>query len=89
MLDSLLDAEPGGLVRVNRGTDTNRLTDLITLMSNSIPKSGKQIFGMRKASKFNVPVWNEQAQKLNARYREAVSHWNISGGTREVVHLLS
>ena len=47
-----------------------------------ILKSGKQIFGMRKPSKFNVPGWNEQAKELNARYREAVSHWNIAGHCR-------
>ena len=34
------------------------------------------------ASKFNVPVWNERAKELNARYREAVSHWNIAGRPR-------
>ena len=28
--------------------------------------------------KFNVTGWNEQANELNARYREAVSHWNIA-----------
>ena len=37
---------------------------------------------MRKPSKFNVPGWNERATELNARYREAVSHWNISGSPR-------
>ena len=54
-LDSMLDAAPGGLLRVNRGVDTNRLTNLLTLISNVILKSGKQIFGMHKLSKFNVP----------------------------------
>ena len=47
-------------------------------MSNAILKSGKQIFGMRKPSIFNVPGWNERAKELNARYMEAVSHWNIA-----------
>ena len=51
-------------------------------MSNTIHKSGKQIFGIRKPSKFNVPEWNEGANELNARYREAVSHWNIAGRHR-------
>ena len=37
-------------------------------------KSGKDISGMQKPSKFNVPGWNERANDLNARYREAVSH---------------
>ena len=37
---------------------------------------------MRKPSKFNVPGWNERAKELNARYREAVSHWNITGRPR-------
>ena len=77
----MLDAAPGGLLRVNRGTDANRLTDFLTFMLNAIFKSGKQIFGMRKPSKFNEPGWNEQA-KLNARYRGAVSHWNILGCPR-------
>ena len=75
----MLDAAPGGLLRVNRGTDENRLTDLLTFMSNAILTSGKQIFGMRLPSKFNVPGWNERAKELNARYREAVSHWNSGG----------
>ena len=29
-----------------------------------------------------MPGWNERAKELNARYREAVSHWNISGHPR-------
>ena len=33
---------------------------------------------MQKPSKFNLPRWNELAKELNARYREAVSHWNIA-----------
>ena len=78
----MLDAAPGGLLRVNRGSDVNRLTDLLTFISNTILKSGKQIFGMRKPSKCNVPGWNERAKELNARYREAVSHWNIVGCPR-------
>ena len=51
----MLDAAPGGLLRVNRGSDVNRLTDLLTFLSNAILKSGKKIFGVRKPSKFNVP----------------------------------
>ena len=78
----MLAAAPGGLLRVNRGSDVNRLTDLLTFISNVILKSGKQIFWMRKPSKFNVPGWNERAQELNARYREAVSHWYIAGRPR-------
>ena len=81
-LDSLFDAAPAGLLRVNRGADANRLNDLLTFMSNAILKSGKEIFGMRKFSKFNVPGWNERAKELNAQYREAVSHWNIAGHPR-------
>ena len=34
------------------------------------------------ASKLNVPGWNERANELNARYREAVSQWNIAGRSR-------
>ena len=78
----MLDAAPRGLLQVNRGTDTNRHADLLTLMSNVILKSGKQIFAMRKPPKFNVPGWNERARELNARYREAVCHWNIMGRPR-------
>ena len=37
----MLDAAPEGLLRVNRGTDSNRLTDLLTIMSNAILKSRK------------------------------------------------
>ena len=81
-LDNMLVAAPGGLLRVNRGLDVNRLTYLLTFISNAILKSGKQIFGMRKPSKFNAPGWNERAKELNARYREAVSHWNIAGRPR-------
>ena len=39
-LDCMLDAAPGGLLRVNRGTDANRLTDLLKFMSIEIFKSG-------------------------------------------------
>ena len=46
----MLDAAPGGLLRVNRGSDVNRLTDLLTFISNAILKSGKEIFGMQKPS---------------------------------------
>ena len=45
-------------------------------------KSGKDIFGMQKPSKFNVPGWNERAKELNARYRKEVSYWNIAGCPR-------
>ena len=31
----MLDAAPGGLLRVNRWPDANRLTDLLTFMSNA------------------------------------------------------
>ena len=75
----MLDAAPWGLLRVNRGADANRLDDLLTFMLNEILKSGKDIFGMQKPSKFNVPGSNERANELNARYREAVSHCNIDG----------
>ena len=78
----MLGAAPSGLLRVNRGADANRLDDLLTFMSNSILKSVKNVFGMQKPSKFNVPLWNERAKELNARYREAVSHWNIAGRPR-------
>ena len=33
-LDNMLDTAPGGLLRVNRGMDVNRLTDLLTFISN-------------------------------------------------------
>ena len=71
----MLGTAPSGLLRVNRGADANRLDDLSTFMSNAILKSGKDIFWMQKPLKFNVPGWN-------ARYREAVSHWNIAGHPR-------
>ena len=71
----------GGLLRPNRGKDAYKLNDLLAFMSNAMLQSGKQIFGMRKPAKFNVPGWNEQAKKLNARYREAVCP--------EVIHLKS
>ena len=48
MVDCPLDAAPGGLLRVNRGTDANGLTDLLTFMSNAILKSSNQIFGILK-----------------------------------------
>ena len=51
-------------------------------MLNAILKSCKQIFGMRKPSKFNVPAWNERTKELNARCRDAGSHWNIAGSPR-------
>ena len=74
----MLDAAPAGLLRVNTGVDAKRLNDLLAFISNAILKRGKEIFGMWKPSKFNVPGWNERAKELNAQYREAVSHWNIA-----------
>ena len=62
-LDNMLSAAPGGLLWVNRGSDVNRLTDLVTFISNAILKSGRQIFWMRKPSKFNVPGSNERAKE--------------------------
>ena len=62
--------------------DANWLIDLLTFMSNAILKISKEIFWMWKPSKFNVPGFNEQVKKLNAQYREAVSHWNIAGCPR-------
>ena len=88
-LDSMLDAAPAGLLRVNRGADANRLNNLLTFMSNAILRSCKEFFRIREPSKFNVPWWNERAKELNAQYSEAVSHWNIAGRSPEVVHLLS
>ena len=55
---------------------------LLTFMSNAILKSGKEIFEMRKPSKFNVRMWNERAKELKAQYREAVSHWNSAWSPR-------
>ena len=78
----MLDAAPSGLLRINRGADANRLDHLLTFMSNEILQRGKDIFGMQKPSIFNAPGWNERAMELNARYREAVSHWNIAGRPR-------
>ena len=76
----MLGAAPSGLLRVNRGADANKLDDLLTFMSNAILKSGKDIFGMGSET-FKIHCtrveWQEKA--LNARYREAVSHWNIAG----------
>ena len=77
--NSMLGAAPSSLLQANRGMDANRLDDLLTFMSNAILKSVADIFGMQKPSKFNVPGWNERAKELNARYIEAVSHWNIVG----------
>ena len=81
-LDSLLDVAPSGLLRLYRDADVNRLDYLLTFMSNVILKSGKDIFEIWKPSKFNEPRWNERAKELNARYMEAVSHWNIAGCPR-------
>ena len=78
----MLDATPAGLLRINWGADANRLNDLLTFMSNAILNSLKEIFGMRKPSKFNVPGWNERANESNAQYREAVRKWNIAGSPR-------
>ena len=78
----MLGAAPSELLQVNRGADTNKLDDLLTFMSNAILKIFKDIFGMQKPSKFNVPGWNERAKELNAQYRESVSHWNIAGRPR-------
>ena len=71
-----------GTVAGQQGSGANTLDDLLTFISNAILKSGKDIFGMQKPSKFNVPGWNERAKELDARYREAVSHWNIAGCPR-------
>ena len=65
-LDSMLGVAPSGLLRVNSGADANRLDNLLKFMSNAILKSGKDIFGMQKPSKFNVLGWNERAKELNA-----------------------
>ena len=51
----MLGAVPSALLWVNSGADANRLDDLLTFKSNAILKSGKDIFGMQKPSKFNVP----------------------------------
>ena len=78
----MLDAAPRGLLRVNGGTVAKRLNDLLTFRPNAILNSCKQIFLMRKHSKFDVPGWNKREKELNAQYREAVSHWNIAGRSR-------
>ena len=62
-----------GLLWVNRGTDANRLNDFLTFMFIAILNSGKQIFGMRKPSKFHVPGWNELAKVLNVQWPEVLN----------------
>ena len=52
----MLDAAPWGLLRVNMGTNTKWLIDLLTFISNAILKTGKQIFGMHKPSKLCTRV---------------------------------
>ena len=44
-LDNMLDAAPGGLLRVNRGSDVNRLTDLLTFISNAILRASSKYLG--------------------------------------------
>ena len=44
-LDSMLDAAPVRLLRVNRGPDANRLNDLLTFMSNAILKAASKHLG--------------------------------------------
>ena len=56
-LDNMLDAAPGGLLFVNRGSDVNMITDFLTFISNAI-LSCKHIFAMQP-SKFNVPGLNQ------------------------------
>ena len=46
-LDNMLDATPGGLLWVNRGSDVNRFTDLLTFVSNAILKSANKYLGCR------------------------------------------
>ena len=43
----MLDAAPGGLLRVNRGSDVNRLTDLLTFISNAILRAASNYLGCR------------------------------------------
>ena len=63
-MDSMLGRAPSGQLRVNRGAMIYYVK-CIAFMSNAILKSGKDIFGMQKPSKFNVPGWNERAKELN------------------------
>ena len=79
---SMLGTANLGVQQINRGADARTLDDLLTFMSNAILKSGKDIFGMQKPLKFNVPRWNERAKEFNVLYRQAVSHWNIAGRKR-------
>ena len=66
----LMDAVPAGVLWVNRGADANRLDDLLAFMSNAILTCSKDIFGMQKPSKFNLPRRNERAKELNAQYKQ-------------------
>ena len=89
-LDNMLDAAPGGLLRVNRGSDINRLTDLLTLISNAILKS-------RAAHKY-LGCGNPQNLMYQGRMSEQRS-WMLDTGrpwatgilraAPEVVHLQS
>ena len=51
----MLDAAPGGLLQVNRGTETNRLTDLLRFIPNGILKSGKQNIRDTETFKIQCP----------------------------------
>ena len=46
----MVDVAPGGLLPA-KGTDANRLTDLLTLMSNAILMKTKQIFWVAETFK--------------------------------------
>ena len=46
-LDNILDAASGRLLRVNKGSDVNRLTDLLAFISNAYLRAASKYLGCR------------------------------------------
>ena len=79
-------AAPRRLLRVNRGTDANSLTDLLTFMPNAIPKTSKQILGCENLqnSMCQGGMSEQWSWMLDTRRQWATG---ILRGAPEVVHL--
>ena len=82
MLDNELDRLPPRMLRVGEASAARDVDVLHRSISECILKAGRNVFGYKATSQFNVPGWNDRAKQLNADVRSLVLQWNIEGRPR-------
>ena len=81
ILDNELSNLPLAIIR--RATESNRVLDsFLEFINDSIIKSGKRAYGMKKKNEHNIPGWNEHVRELHNEARAAYRHWKVANKPR-------